>query len=94
VITVDLRVVAPKSVHSNKTDASFAYNDGVRFAPLPAIMKAKKKPLDVKALSEVTSQPLTTHYDKFEPPPARKAGVIVKTVAELVDKLKNEARVL
>lgn len=94
VVTVDLRVVAPKSVHSNKTDPAFAYNEGVRFAPLPAIMKAKKKPLDVKALRDVTSQPLTTSYEKFEPPPARKAGVKVKSVAELVDKLKNEARVL
>jgi electron transfer flavoprotein beta subunit len=94
VVTVDLRVVAPKSVHSNKTDPAFAYGDGVRFAPLPAIMKAKKKPLDVKALGAVTTQPLTTTYDKFEPPKARKAGVMVKSVDELVDKLKNEARAL
>lgn len=94
VVTVDLRVVAPTSVHSNKTDASFAYGEGVRFAPLPAIMKAKKKPLDVKGLSDVTSQPLTTQYEKFERPPARKAGVMLKSVAELVDKLKNEARAL
>src|SRR5690606_13397771 len=45
-ITVDLRIVAPASVYSSKTDRNFKYNDGVRFAPLPAIMKAKKKPLD------------------------------------------------
>lgn len=94
VVTVDLRIVAPKSVHSSKTDPSFAYGDGVRFAPLPAIMKAKKKPLDVKPLSAVTPQSLTTTYEKFEPPKARKAGVIVKSVDELVDKLKNEARAL
>lgn len=93
-VTVDLRVVAPKSVYSNKTDAAFEYNEGVRFAPLPAIMKAKKKPLDVKALADVTTQVQTTTYEKFEPPAARKAGVIVKDVAELVDKLKNEARAL
>lgn len=93
-ITVDLRIVAPKSVHSNKTDASFEYNEGVRFAPLPAIMKAKKKPLDVKPLADLTSQGLTTTYHKFERPPGRKAGVKVKDVAELVDKLKNEARVI
>lgn len=94
VITVDLRVVAPKSVYSNKTNASFEYNEGVRFAPLPAIMKAKKKPLDVKTLADITNQALTTTYGSFEPPPARQAGVMVKDVAELVDKLKNEARVL
>lgn len=93
-ITVDLRIVAPKSVYSNKTDASFSYNEGVRFAPLPAIMKAKKKPLDVKALSDVTTVTKTTNYTKFEAPQGRKAGVMVKDVAELVSKLKNEARVI
>ena len=93
-ITVDLRVVAPKSVYSNKTADSFSYNEGVRFAPLPAIMKAKKKPLDVKALADVTSLAATTTYTKFERPEGRKAGIMVKDVAELVDKLKNEARVL
>jgi electron transfer flavoprotein beta subunit len=93
-VTVDLRVVAPASVYSSKTAADFTHNEGVRFAPLPAIMKAKKKPLDVKALADVTDAGLTTTYDKFEPPAARKAGVIVKDVAELVDKLQNEARVL
>lgn len=93
-ITVDLRVVAPKSVHSNKTDTSFAYNEGVRFAPLPAIMKAKKKPLDVKPLGDVTKVGLSAEYSKFEPPAGRKAGVKVKDVAELVQKLQNEARVL
>lgn len=93
-ITVDLRVVAPKSVHSNKTDSSFAYNEGVRFAPLPAIMKAKKKPLEVKSLADLTNRELSTIYTKFEPPASRQAGVMVKDVTELVDKLKNEARVL
>ncbi len=93
-ITVDLRVVAPRSVYSNKTDASFSYNEGVRFAPLPAIMKAKKKPLDVKSLSDVTSVEKSATYSKFEPPKGRKAGVLVKDVGELVDKLQNEARAL
>ncbi len=93
-ITVDLRIVAPKSVYSAKTAKDFTYGEGVRFAPLPAIMKAKKKPLDVKTLSEVTDATRTATYLKFSPPAQRKAGVMVKNVAELVDKLKNEARVL
>jgi electron transfer flavoprotein beta subunit len=93
-VTVDLRVVAPKSVYSNKTDPSFAYNEGVRFAPLPAIMKAKKKPLDVRPLSDLTTADKTASYVKFSPPPQRKAGIIVKDVAELVEKLQTEARVL
>ncbi len=94
VVTVDLRVVAPLSVFSSKTDADFKYNEGVRFAPLPAIMAAKKKPLDVKTLAELTDKAQSTHYSRFESPSARKAGVKVKDVAELVSKLKTEARVL
>mgnify|MGYP001597304379 CR=1 FL=1 len=93
-ITVDLRIVAPESVTSNKTPADFKYNEGVRFAPLPAIMAAKKKPLDVKTLADLTDKTLTTTYSRFELPAARKAGVKVKDVNELVEKLKNEARVL
>ncbi len=93
-VTVDLRIVAPKSVYSTKTDPSFSYNEGVRFAPLPAIMQAKRKPLTVRPLSELTDASLTTKYDKFAPPAARSAGIKVKDVAELVDKLANEARVL
>src|SRR6185295_8600026 len=64
-VTVDLRIVAPHSVFSKVTagEAGFKYNDGVRFAPLPAIMAAKKKPLDVKTLAElVPGAALTTKY--------------------------------
>lgn len=93
-ITVDLRIVAPESVYSKKTDRSFKYPEGVRFAPLPAIMKAKKKPLDVKALSALTTSKPASTYGKFALPEARKAGVIVKSAAELVEKLKTEARVI
>jgi electron transfer flavoprotein beta subunit len=94
VITVDLRVVAPASVYSKHTDRNFKYQEGVRFAPLPAIMQAKKKPLDVKNLADLTSQKPDVQYTKFELPRARKAGVKVKDVAELVAKLKSEARVI
>jgi len=94
VVTVDLRVVAPESVYSSKTEEGFKYNEGVRFAPLPAIMAAKKKPLEVKTLAEVTDKTLTAQYVRFEAPSARKGGARVKDVAELVDKLKNEARVI
>ncbi len=66
-----------------------------RYASLPNIMKAKKKPLDVttpEALGVSVAPRLALL--KIEAPPARKAGVIVASVAELVDKLKNEAKVL
>jgi len=95
VVTVDLRIVAPTSVYSLKTAPAFKYNDGVRFAALPAIMAAKKKPLAEVKLADLTADPaLKVQYVKFEAPPARKAGVKVKDVAALVDKLKNEAKVL
>jgi electron transfer flavoprotein beta subunit len=95
VVTVDLRIVAPASVYSQKTDRAFKYNDGVRFAPLPAIMAAKRKKLDVKALSELVSDTsLRTNYRRFAPPAERKAGTRVATVAELVNKLANEAKVI
>lgn len=94
-ITVDLRIVAPTSVYSAKTDSNFKYNDGVRFAPLPAIMKAKKKPLDTLTLTDlVPGQASASRYTKFEPPAARKAGIKVDSVAALVDKLANVARVI
>jgi electron transfer flavoprotein beta subunit len=95
VVTVDLRIVAPESVYSKHTPRTFKYNDGVRFAPLPAIMAAKKKPLDVKPLGELAAgAALTTHYTAFERPPARSAGIKVKDAAELVAKLKNTAKVI
>ena len=66
-----------------------------RYASLPNIMKAKRKTLDVISASdfdiELTSKVTTL---KVESPPQRKGGIIVADVAELVDKLKNEAKVI
>ena len=66
-----------------------------RYASLPNIMKAKKKPLDVKEPGDygVDIAPRLETL-KVSEPPKREAGVKVETVAELVDKLKNEAGVL
>ena len=66
-----------------------------RYASLPNIMKAKKKPLDVvtpDALGVSTASTVKTL--KVEAPAARSAGIKVKSVAELVEKLKNEAKVI
>ena len=65
-----------------------------RYASLPNIMKAKKKPIDEKTPADygVDTTPRLEVVKTVEPP-VRKAGVKVKTVAELVDKLKNEAGV-
>ncbi len=66
-----------------------------RYVSLPGIMKAKKKPLEEIALSDLKLTVASrTQVLKLEPPPRRKAGVRVKTVDELVDKLKNDAKVL
>ena len=95
VVTVDLRIVAPTSVYSLKTARTFKYNDGVRFAALPAIMAAKKKPLtEVKLADLAADTALKVHYGSFQAPPARKAGIKVKDVAELVSRLKDEAKAL
>jgi electron transfer flavoprotein beta subunit len=66
-----------------------------RYASLPNIMKAKKKPLDEKSAGDygVDTAPRLTVV-KTEEPEGRKAGVIVGSVEELVSKLKNEAGVL
>ena len=66
-----------------------------RYASLPNIMKAKKKELKVVSLNDlgVDASP-RTEILKVELPEARAAGVMVETVDELVDKLKNEAKVI
>lgn len=66
-----------------------------RYASLPNIMKAKKKPLDKKPLEElgVDTAPRQSLVKVSEPPP-RAAGVKVASIAELVYKLKNEAQVI
>jgi len=66
-----------------------------RYASLPNIMKAKKKPLDIKDIGDygIDISP-RLEILKVTEPPKREAGVKVESVAELVDKLKNEAGVL
>lgn len=66
-----------------------------RYASLPNIMKAKKKPLETLSVADLgVSTASTVKTLKVEAPAARSAGIKVKDVAELVDKLKNEAKVI
>jgi len=66
-----------------------------RYASLPNIMKAKKKPLDEKSPADFGADVKPRlRVLNTEEPGGRKAGVKVRSVAELVDKLKNEAAVL
>jgi electron transfer flavoprotein beta subunit len=66
-----------------------------RYASLPNIMKAKKKPLD-----DITVEELGVSFEprlkiiNVAPPPVREAGIMVDSVDSLIDKLKNEAKVI
>ena len=66
-----------------------------RYASLPNIMKAKKKPIDIKS-SEELGVDVTPRIEniKISEPPTRQKGVMVTDVAELVQKLKYEAKVI
>ncbi|MDO9499999.1 electron transfer flavoprotein subunit beta/FixA family protein [Falsiroseomonas sp.] len=66
-----------------------------RYASLPNIMKARKKPIETVKPADlgVDAAPRLTVL-KVEEPPKRQAGVKVGSVAELVDKLRNEAKVI
>ena len=66
-----------------------------RYPTLPNIMKAKKKPLDVIALADTgVDAAKRQSVLNVSPPQERSAGIIVESVAALVDKLKNEAKVI
>ena len=66
-----------------------------RYASLPNIMKAKKKELDIKPIADmgIDTAP-RMEILSVELPPARHEGIKVESVEELVDKLKNEAKVI
>nr|WP_299380097.1 electron transfer flavoprotein subunit beta/FixA family protein [uncultured Halomonas sp.] len=66
-----------------------------RYAKLPDIMKAKKKPLETKSPADLGVEVASKiSLLKVETPAERKGGIKVGSVDELVDKLKNEAKVL
>ena len=66
-----------------------------RYASLPNIMKAKRKPLEELSLEELGVNIETkVNTIKVESPPERQEGIKVETVDQLVDKLKNEAKVI
>ena len=66
-----------------------------RYASLPNIMKAKRKPLNVKAAADFGIELVSSvNVIKVEAPAQRQGGIKVADVTELVDKLKNEAKVI
>ena len=66
-----------------------------RYASLPNIMKAKKKPISKIKIEDLNIE-IKKHLSilKVEEPAKRQSGIVLKTVDELVDKLKNEAKVI
>ena len=95
VVTVDLRIVAPKAVKNHVTPDSFAYAEGPRYASLKGIMAAKKKPLADKKLADYgVTVAASTSEKKVELPAARAAGQIVADIPTLVKKLVDEAKAL
>lgn len=84
-ISIDLPAIVTTDLRLNEP----------RFASLPNIMKAKRKPLDEMSPEDLgVDVAIRVKTLKVEPPSAREAGIIVESVAELVDKLKNEAKVI
>ncbi len=66
-----------------------------RYASMPNIMKAKKKPLEKMTPADIGVEITQTQETlKVEPPQERQGGIKVASITELVEKLKNEARVL
>ena len=94
-VSVDLRIVAPKSIVNHKTPDTHAYAEGPRYASLKGIMAAKKKPLEETDAAKlgVTLTPKVKVLS-IEAPTQRKAGIKVGSVDELWAKLKNEAKVI
>jgi len=95
VVTVDLRIVAPHAIKNGKTAKDHAYAEGPRYASLKGIMAAKKKPMDVKKLSDYgIALEQQVKEIGVELPPPRAAGQFVPDVATLVKKLADEAKAL
>jgi electron transfer flavoprotein beta subunit len=95
IVAVDLDIVGTEGIIGKNTEKDFSYYDGVRFVPFTAILQAKKKDIVTRTLDELAPGiGLGATYHHFDLPPKRKPGILVKDVAELVDRLANEARVL
>jgi electron transfer flavoprotein beta subunit len=96
VVTVDLRIIGKKAVRNDGlAPADAEWEETQRYASLKGIMAAKKKEIKEVTPADlgVTLTPLVKWLG-YEAPPARKAGVKVASVEELVAKLHKEAKVI
>jgi electron transfer flavoprotein alpha/beta subunit len=96
VITVDLRIVAPRAVKNGVTPDTHNYSgEGARLPSLKGIMAAKKKPMTQAKLADHGAAPAPVIKEQSVAlPPPRTAGQIVPDVPTLVKKLADEAKVL
>ncbi len=98
IITVDLRILGGHAVKNGVTPAEFGYPelDAARNPSMPAIMKAKNKPVATMTLAELgVDTALSTKYRKYELPAGRSGqAVFVESVDELVKKLHTDAKVI
>lgn len=95
VVSVDLRIVLPRSVKNHATPADHAYQEGPRLACLRGITMAKRKRVDIYTPADLgidvgNAAPIVGAM----PPPARPSGQILDSAESLVDKLVSEAKVL
>ena len=96
VVTVDLRIVAPRAVKNGVTPESHNYSgEGARLPSLKGIMAAKKKPMVTAKLADygAAATPAIKEQSVTLPPP-RAAGQIIADIPTLVKKLADEAKVL
>jgi electron transfer flavoprotein beta subunit len=95
VVTVDLRIVAPRAVKNGVTPESHNYSgEGARLPSLKGIMAAKKKPMTQAKLADHGAGPAVINELSVTLPPPRAAGQIVADIPTLVKKLADEAKVL
>jgi electron transfer flavoprotein beta subunit len=96
VLTVDLRIIGKKAVRNLAlTGPDTEWEDNQRYAALKGIMAAKKKEIkEITAAALGATVQALVKTTRHEPPAARKAGVKVASVEELVQKLRTEAKVI
>lgn len=95
VVTVDLRIVGPSSVRSQQTPPDHLYSHGVRFAPLPSIMMARRKPLEQCEVGSLGPMPpRQLRYASYFTQRGRLGGKVVASPTELVHLLTSEAKVI
>ncbi len=95
VVSCDLRIIQPKAVTNHKTAESHAYSEGPRYASIKGITAARKKEIKDTTVAELgVAVARKVKWLSVEAPPARKAGIKVADVAELIKRLHEEAKVL